>query len=169
LLELASPRWAQLEHAYGSATDAPVWLAALADLPTAAGEAEPWYSIWSALAHQGDVYPASFAAVPYVIQALASDPVLADDTYFHFPAWVEICRVKKGLEVPADLREAYFAALARLPDLAAAASAVPWDDERLACVLAAIAVAKGHCDVAEAVLELSDASAVKMLEWLQDQ
>jgi hypothetical protein len=169
LLKLESPRWAELNHAYGSAADVPELLVALADLPNAVGQAEPWFSLWSSLAHQGDVYPASFAAVPHVVEALARDPARAGSTYFHFPAWVEICRVRKGLTAPDDLRAPYFAALARLPGLAAAAAAAPWDDDRLACVLSAIAAAKGHCEIAETVIELSDTSAYGVLEWIREQ
>jgi len=169
LLDLESPRWVELDHAYGSAANVPKLLAALAYLPDAVGQAEPWYSLWSSLAHQGDVYPASFAAVPHVVKALASDPVRAGNTYFHFPAWVEICRVRKALTVPEDLREPYVAALARLPGLAAVAAEAPWDDERLACMLSTIAAAKGHCAIAEAALELSDTSADGILDWVREQ
>jgi hypothetical protein len=61
-------------------------------------DADPWEAIWSALAHQGDVYSASFAAVPHVVAALEQDPAQAGSSYFQFPAWVEICRVKNDLE-----------------------------------------------------------------------
>jgi len=69
--------------------------------------------------HQGDVYSASFAAVPHVISALALDPTRFDSAYFQFPASVEICRVSKNVPVPTDLQQAYFDALASLPMLAA--------------------------------------------------
>lgn len=62
MLSLDSPRWGELEHAYGSAVDVPALLGALRDFPKSEGQREPWFSIWSALAHQGDVYSASFAA-----------------------------------------------------------------------------------------------------------
>lgn len=74
--------------------------------------------------------------------ALARDPIRADNSYFHFPAWVQICRVRSALAVPAGLDEAYFVALARLPGLASTAATAPWDEDRLACVLSAIAAAK---------------------------
>jgi hypothetical protein len=169
MLSLDSDRWAQLQHAYGSAADIPALLVGLRRLPKSEGEAEPWFTIWSALAHQGDVYAASFAAVPHVIEALAIDPPNADSAYFQFPAWVEICRVRKSAVVPSDLRDAYFGSLNRLPTLAAAAAAVPWDDSRLACVLSAIAAARGHVDIAEVVLETSSENAERLLEWLREQ
>ena len=36
---------------------------------------------------------------------------------FYFPSWVEICRSKQEVEVPADLHDAYFSSLACLPEL----------------------------------------------------
>src|SRR5271156_1016157 len=55
MLSLESPEWASLYHAYGPASDIPRLLRQLDTLPIADGDAEPWFSIWSALAHQGDV------------------------------------------------------------------------------------------------------------------
>lgn len=170
MLSLESERWRELEHAYGSAADMPPLLAQLRNLPSSEGRAEPWFSIWSALAHQGDVFSASFAAVPHVIAALALAPAQADESFFQFPAWVEICRAKAGAAVPADLEAAYFESLAKLPGLASAAATQPWNSGRLACVLSAIAASKGHHAIAEAVLEISSAEvAADFLEWLSEQ
>src|SRR5204863_9192160 len=132
----------------------PALLLQLRELPRSEGEAEPWFSLWSALAHQGDVYSASFAAVPHVVEALASSPSKADSSYFQFPAWVEICRAKQQVEMPEDLRVSYFESLARLPALVAAVSSRQWEAGLLACTLAAVAAAKGQPAIAEAVLEL---------------
>lgn len=167
MLSLDSPRWIELSHAYGNAKDIPALLRQLRNLPPSQGDAEPWFTLWSALAHQGDVYPASFAAVPHVVEALAWAPLKADSSYFQFPAWVEICRVKTNVVVPEDLRAAYFASLDRLPALVASAAERKWDGDFLACSLAAVAAAKGQPVVAEAVLELgSPELAQEFLEWL---
>src|SRR5690348_14783407 len=92
MLNLDSSRWADLQHAYGAASDTPDLLRQLQSLPDSVGESQPWFSLWSSLAHQGDVYPASFAAVPHVVDALATRPESAPAVFFQFPAWVEICR-----------------------------------------------------------------------------
>ncbi|HEY7642229.1 MAG TPA: hypothetical protein VH814_21025 [Steroidobacteraceae bacterium] len=165
VLDLDSPKWAELMHAYGNAADIPALLRQLDSLPAAAAEQEPWFSLWSALAHQGDVYSASFAAVPHVVRALASAPASADSTYLHFPAWVEICRSKNGTPVPEELAPAYFHALSQLPSLVAAAAARSWDENFLACALSAIAAAKGQPVVAAAALELSPEIAGEFMEW----
>lgn len=167
MLSLQSPRWSELQHAYGQAADIPVLLERLRELPKSEGEAQPWFALWSALAHQRDVYSASFAAVPHVVAALATAPAKADASFFQFPAWVEICRAKNGVEVPEDLRCSYFQALARLPVLVAQAASQPsWEPGFLACALSAVAAAKGHHAVAEAVLELSSPEvAQEFIEW----
>jgi len=165
VLSLESPRWSELQHAYGSASDIPALLGQLQTVPSSVDGSEPWFTLWSALAHQGDVYSASFAAVPHVVHALARAPDKVDHGYFQFPAWVEICRAKKQAEIPEDLRAAYVHSLAQLPSLVAAASSRAWDPEFLACALAAVAAAKGQPAVAEAVLELTADVAEEFMEW----
>jgi hypothetical protein len=165
VLSLESHRWAELEHAYGTAGNIPALLRQLETLPSSENNTELWFTLWSALAHQGDVYSASFAAVPHVVHALASAPSRAGHSYFQFPAWVEICRAKKQMEIPEDLRSAYFESLAQLPALVAAASNRPWEPGFLACTLAAVAAAKGQPAVAEVALELTPEVAQEFLEW----
>ena len=167
MLRLESPRWSELQHAYGVTTDIPALLLQLVSLPDSVGESQPWFGLWSALAHQGEVYPASFAAVPHVVGALAENPATAPAVFFHFPAWVEICRKRNGTAIPDDLAEGYEHALARIPALAAAASLRPWDEEMLQCILAAIAAVKGDVAVAEVMLELDSDAAAKFLAWME--
>ncbi|MCW0463264.1 hypothetical protein [Xanthomonas sacchari] len=165
MLSPESPRWSELQHAYGSAGDIPALLGKLETVPSSEDGSEPWFTLWSALAHQGDVYSASFAAVPHVVHALARAPDKADHGYFQFPAWVEICRAKSQAEIPEDLRDAYVHALAQLPSLVAAASSRAWDPDFLACALAAVAAAKGQHAVAEAVLKFPPDVAEEFMDW----
>jgi hypothetical protein len=168
MLSLGSPRWADLQHAYGSAADIPDLLRKLSSLPDDSGKSQPWYQLWSSLAHQGDVYSASFAAVPHIVDALATAPRDAPDVFFHFPAWVEICRKRKDVPVPEDLLPAYTSALDRIPELIAAASSRPWNADMVRVALAALAAVKGDAGVAKAALELSPDVAANVLEWLED-
>ncbi len=166
MLSLHSPRWSELKHSYGQASNIPLLLEQLRDLPNSEPQSEPWFSLWSALAHQGDVYSASFAAIPHVIAALAIDPTRADASFFHLPAWVEICRMRNAVEVPSDLEAAYFNALACLPELVAKAASRKWDSSFAACALAAVAAAKGHHAVAEALLEMPTAEVAEdFMAW----
>ncbi len=168
-LPLDSSRWSELEHAYGRASDIPDLLRQLDTVPSSASDQDPWFSLWSALAHQNDVYTASFAAVPHVVRALATAPLIADSNYFQFPAVVEAWRQEKQISIPEDLRDAYSAALVALPGLVAQASAREWDGEFLACALSAIAAAKGFGNVASAVLEITPDVADEFNEWFQSR
>ncbi|MEX3983804.1 hypothetical protein AB4Y45_33000 [Paraburkholderia sp. EG287A] len=165
-LALDSPRWVELEHAYGRASDIPELLRQLAAVPTSGGSKEPWFSIWSALAHQNDVYPATFAAVPHVVRVIAAAPDKVDFGYFQFPAVVEAWRQKNQTAIPDDLRADYFAALAALPSLVAATAAHELGQDFLASALAAVAAAKGFGSIAETVLELTPNVVRKFESWL---
>lgn len=170
MLDLNSPRWAELEDAYGNAARIPELLGQLHTLPGDTDNAEPWCSLWSALAHQGDVYTASFAAVPHVVQALATSPHTASEVYFHFPAWVEICRHRSGTPVPEDLEGPYLRALSQLPRLVEQASGRPWNAAFTACALSALAVAKEQHDLAEALLAMSSPETLdEFLDWSSDR
>lgn len=166
MLELDSPRWSELRDAYGSATRIPDLLRQLSALPDDNGSSEPWFSLWSAFAHQGDVYSASFAAVPYVIEAIERSPEQVTDVYFHFPAWIEICRHRCNVSMPDDLEASYFAALERIPGLVASAAEQQWDAAFTACALSATAAAKGQHELAAALLELASPDAVgECVKW----
>ncbi|MER7584481.1 hypothetical protein [Kitasatospora sp. NPDC097691] len=56
--------WSRLNHAYGAAGDIPALLDRIAAEPSA----ELWSDLWSALCHQGTVYSASFAALPWLAE-----------------------------------------------------------------------------------------------------
>lgn len=170
MLSLESPRWSELRHAYGPAADIPPLLVQLRSLPKAIGQSEPWFTLWSALAHQGDVYTASFAAVPHVIASLASAPTRADESFFQFPAWVEICRAKQRVAIPVDLEADYFASLKQLPSLAAQAATEQSGPGFAAGALSATAAALGQHAIAEAILEMaSPKAAEEVLEWLSSR
>ena len=165
MLSLDSQKWSELNDEYGSASAIPALLRRLESFPKSEGRSEPWFTLWSALAHQGDVYPASFAAVPHVVRVLEIAPEKAYSAYFQFPSWIEICRQKRGVTIPEEMETAYFSALGKLPSLVAAAAEREWDATFLACALSAIAVAKGFAPVAEAVQELTPEVADEFLEW----
>jgi hypothetical protein len=169
LIPLDSPAWANLTDAYGPAAGIPELLRQLRSYPIDDPDKEPWLTLWSALAHQGDVYPASFAAVPHVVEMLAQSLSKVTPSFFQFPAWVEISRQKTSAEVPPELADDYFAALSGLPALVGSAANRDWDDAMLQSALAALAAAQGRGSVAEAILELSPEVASKFLDWFYDQ
>lgn len=72
MLDLNSAEWAKLRHAYGSAVNIPERLRRLPGVPVRESAGEFWQELWSDLCHQGTVYTASYAAVPYFVADAAS-------------------------------------------------------------------------------------------------
>src|SRR5438128_2334868 len=114
MLPLDSPRWSELKDAYGASSGIPALLDDLKALPPDEGsEAEPYFSLWSALCHQGDVYTASYAALPHIAATVKMGPTRAPWSLFLMIACIEIARANgRGPDIPPDLKEDYFAALA---------------------------------------------------------
>jgi hypothetical protein len=61
--------WSRLDHAFGSAEDVPDLLERLTSHPTSA----LWSELWSVLCHQGSVYSASYAALPWLAEQAGGD------------------------------------------------------------------------------------------------
>src|SRR5947208_358973 len=116
MIDLKSKQWADLPDAYNRGADIPALLLKLSANPSPKKDtdAEPWFSLWSSLCHQGDVYPASFAAVPHIadVASKATYPFAYD--FFLLPSFIEIERKHKNIEVPIDLAAEYFQAIRRL-------------------------------------------------------
>lgn len=159
MLALDDPRWTELHDAYGPAESIPALLARLAKSPAPALGArdEPWFTLWSSLCHQDDVYTASYAALPHIVSIGldASGPI--DFSFFQLPASIEVSRFKgRGPEVPAYLGGAYRAGISMLMDCASAHRSDPWDRAMALSIAAAQAVAKGLYVEAEAIMNLDD-------------
>lgn len=171
MLDLDDARWAELQHAYGSAADIPPLLRELAAFPPDGGaDAEPYFSLWSALCHQGDVYQASYAAVPHIIQMMEAAPGGAPWSPLALVTSIEIARVKgNGPELDGDLMPAYQAALKRLPALLSALALQEWDELFARVAAASLAAAKGHVTLAEAILELEPDLVPDFLDWMTER
>lgn len=157
MLSLDDPLWNQLEHAYGKASDTPNLLRKLASstAPSAGYKSEPWYSLWSSLCHQDDVYTASYAAVPHIVQIAGNTATPIDFSFFQLPAAVEVSRQRgRGPGIPEQLAGGYHRALAQLGECVSIHRNDAWDRPMLLSAAAVQAVAKGHIDVAEALLNL---------------
>ena len=119
MLELDNKEWEQLSHAYGKAGNIPSLLRKLDTYPAADNyEAEPYFSLWSALCHQGDTYTASFAAIPHVLEVCKQDPARAHWSLPQLAVCIEISRqFGQGPNIPSNLSKAYFEAIAILPEV----------------------------------------------------
>ena len=91
------------------------------------------------LCHQGDVYDASFAAVPRIRRCARSRSVRAsrEFDYFALPVAIELGRAAVGIEVPTPLRTAYFEAMKSLAELSHHDASAQWNQyaQRAAALL----------------------------------
>lgn len=148
-----------MTHAYGVAADIPDMLRALARStgPKPGYREEPWFSLWSSLCHQGDVYTASYVAVPHIVRIASDAPAPVDFSFFAFPASVEIARnTGRGPDIPDAYADDYHRAIARLIEAVNLHRHEPWDQSMLLSAAAAQAVAKAQIAAAEAMLNLDD-------------
>lgn len=166
MFTLESAEWNVLTDAYGSARGIPGLLEQLSDFPPGVDyQDEPWFSLWSALCHQGDVYPASFAAVPFIVAAIERDPSRSSFNFFALPTSIEVARVAKGVTIPQTLEADYFKALAKLPTLALPLLRPGCDKTLCQALLAANAAAVGQHAYAELLSEIDSDSIMETLEW----
>ena len=100
--------WNVLQHAYGEANDVPVRLAQIREFPAETDrQAEPWFWLWSALYHQGDVYSASLAAVPFIVSALSGTPGKATMTFYLLPASIAVADHANPVDVSVQVRRRF--------------------------------------------------------------
>lgn len=167
MIELSDPLWSKLSHAYGSAVDVPELLRQLASSPgpKVGYDSEPWFSLWSSLCHQGDVYDASYAALPHIVEIACNATKPIDFSFFQLPAAIEIGRRNgKGPAIPANLAKAYGDAVTRLTECVTLHRDEDWDETTLLSAVSALAVAKGHYRVAEAIMNFDDDIVRRLIE-----
>lgn len=169
MLELDDSRWSELTHAYGAASDIPDLLRELAKRAEQQGaNDEPWFTLWSSLCHQGDVYTASYAAIPHVVEIALSQANPIDFGFLLLPASVDVARTNgRGPEVPDFLLAAYDFAISRLPDCVLAHRGESWNQDMTIAAMAAMAGSKSHHALAEAVMNLDEdwISKINKGEW----
>jgi hypothetical protein len=162
--------WNLLHDAYGSAAGIPLLLQQLHDFPTEPeAESEPWFTLWSALCHQGDVYSASFAAVVTMEAILAKAPERATPSFFGLPASIEIARANRGHEVPEQFAQAYRAAVEGLARSALVYLRDGKEQDTRASALSLIAASVGEPRIAEVLLEIQEDALNDLLEWLRSR
>lgn len=156
--------WSNLAHAYGAATDIPALLARLGD-PDSGDPAAVWHGLWSALCHQGDVYSASFAAVPCIVEIFKHAKTQITFDFFALPGAIETARATKQVAIPAYLQADYFAALGELPALGMPLLTPQCDKWLSLSILAASAAAAGLHGHAKMLQEIESDDVPEVLDW----
>ena len=146
--------WQQLQHAYGAAGDIPALLQRTETFPAETDwQTEPWFSLWSALYHQGDIYPASIAAVPQIVFTLSQAPNKATLSFFLLPASIAIADNNKPVDAPAEMRETFASALVALGGIAASLLPTIVDEHIARAAQASVLISQGNFQQAGELLE----------------
>jgi len=158
MLDLESPKWRNLSHAYGVASNVPTLIEQLKTAPPPKDwQSEPWYSLWSSLCHQYDVYTASYAALPHIVAIAASKPVKHRLEFVSFIGAIEAFRHrKKAPQIPQFLQEDYFSALDHAASLILDSLVVDWDEEEMTVLLGVYSVMRGHYRLGNAIIFLPE-------------
>jgi hypothetical protein len=156
MLDLSSKSWNDLCTAYGSALDVPDLLRQLQTAPPQEDyQSEPWFSLWSALCHQGDVYTATYAAIPHIVAISKTGGHKVQLDCLSFVGYAEACRHhKRAPALPPNLKADYEAALRDSPELFVGALKQEWGEEETKVLLGGLASVRGHPRLGEAIIEL---------------
>ena len=167
MINLDNVEWSNFSHAYGEATDIPAMLQQLADYPDSPDySTEPYFSLWSALCHQGDTCTAAYASVPHILALAKAEPKRINYQFILLPTSIEIARLQgRGPDIPSDMELDYFKAIRSMPAIISSLSKNQMDETMALVCAAAIAVAGGYGVLGEAILELEGESATEFLEW----
>ncbi len=117
------------------------------------GQAEPWFSLWSALYHQGDIYSASIAAVPRIVSALSRAPSKATLSFYLLPASIAIADNVNPVEVSVAIRENFTGSVAALGGFATSSLPTIVDEHTARAAQTAWLVSLGKFLQADELLE----------------
>lgn len=146
--------WSNLSHAYGKADDVPMMLRSLERARSGIDRDLAWEELWSSLCHQGTIYSASYAALPFVVDLALERPSSERLLFWIFVATIAVEGVTR--DIPPGLADAYHAALTRAR---ASVEATDWsrlDADERPWLLSALAKLQGERAVARAVEGLID-------------
>ncbi|MCI0387613.1 MAG: hypothetical protein MOB07_02420 [Acidobacteria bacterium] len=149
-----------MSHAYGGASDIPQLIKQLKTAPPPKDEkSEPWFSLWSSLCYQNDVYTASYAAIPHIVAVAESKPVKHRLEFFSFIGAIEAYRHRKGAPpIPPFLEEGYFSAIEQAAGLIRESLVADWDEEEMIVLLGAYSITRGHHRLGNAIIFLPEES-----------
>lgn len=173
LIALDDPSWAELQHAYGAADDIPELLANLSIPKAERSEDDPiedtWHELWSSLCHQGDVYSASFAAVPHIVDVLVQQPELLMFDFVGLPISIEMQRREASISLPELVEPEYSEALQKLARFSASIVTGRHDESMSSCLLAVLALEHGNFGAARMLIQIGPSEVDEMMELFRNR
>lgn len=166
MLQLNDNKWKELDGGYRIPYDASIPLKKLEEI-TSSQEVDLIFSeLWNELHHQGDVGLASYFSVPHIIR-IAKEKKLYDYNVFGLIAIIEIARHGDNPKLPEDFKKPYLHSIqTELPELIKQVMTNKWDVTLATSILSALAVSKGHIEIANVILKMEDPDLLK--EFLEN-
>ena len=161
MLPLDDFRWKTLAGGYRVPYDVSVPLRALFER---GASKELWDELWQELHHQGDVGPASYAAVSHLLEFARRSPRL-DWNVFGLIAVIELQRPSNP-GVPGFLAAGYLRAIKELPAVVGSHPQRKWDGVLTRHIVCCVALARGQRALARVYLEMGPDAAQ---QWLRDE
>jgi len=153
MFSLDDDRWTLLTGGYKCPFDP---RPALAKLSNRQDEAAAWEELWEELHHQGDVGPASYAAVSELVR-IHRNGIAADWNLYAMVAIIELARTgSQNPEVPDWLREDYFRSIRELAEMGTKDILSAEESEAKRAILSVIAIATGLRTHGKFLVEYSD-------------
>lgn len=144
MLDVSSPRWVELDHAYGAAGELPRQLYALFENEYYGSD--PNDVLFGCLCHQGSIYTATYAAVPHCVKALDTQSVEGKIWLLMFLGHVAIST--DAAPIPPDLEHDFRQAMLRARDLVIDLAQTTGIGEESYChLLAAVPAIHGYTEV----------------------
>lgn len=152
MLLLDDNKWKELPGGYHIPYDASLPLKKLEQATTVEEIETIFTELWDELHHQGDVDLASYYAVPHIIR-IAKEKKLYNWNVFGLVATIEVERHSNNPQLPEEYEAAYLHSIQKeLPELVKEIWQDKWDAALASTTLAALAVSKGHIEMATPVV-----------------
>jgi len=155
-MELDDRAWSELDDAYGKSGTISSLLVKLEELPAAESwKSEPYYSLWSALCYQGEVFTASYAAFPHLVRIVGANSHRKEAfKALQLADCIEAARLTgSGPALPSTLAPSYEDALAALPRIVLGLLTLASDRDEARILCAALAVSAQQGELALDILD----------------
>jgi len=161
MLPLDDIRWKNLEGGYRVPYDASE---PLRQLMNQGATPNLWEDLWNELHHQGDVGPASYASVPWLVEFIRRSAKI-DWNPLAIVAVIELERPSNPA-VPDELADSYFSSIQSLPGVLGTHQDQEWNALVLRSAVTCIALARGQHWYAKAYFELDDETVAR---WFSEE
>lgn len=160
MIQLDDSRWQEFEGGYRIPYDASIALKRLEQTSAQEIVDQIFTELWEELHHQGDVGLASYLSLPHILR-IAKEKKLINYNVFSLVTIIEIERHADNPKLPSEYEEWYLRSLKKdIPELAKIVLEQQWDATLASAVLSALAVSKGHIEMAQAISRMEDTEIV---------